>query len=104
MQRSRFLPRHGSCILSGFTVTTSGLSQQGGKRGHPLTEGQGLNVASITAIHVLMATAAREAGTCCPAAWPPAMEEEEDGLGRRPADLHLPSLYEESLCLGQIGF
>lgn len=32
------------------------------------------------------------------------MEEEEDGLGRRPADLHLPSLYEESLGLGQIGF
>lgn len=79
-----------------FTVTASGLGQQGAERGHPVTEGQGPNAASVTAIHVPMASAvaiaAREAGKCRPASWPRA-QEEEDSLRGRPAGLqHLPFL------------
>lgn len=47
-----------------FTVTASGLGQQGAERGHPVTEGQGPNAASVTAIHVPMART-RSCGQCC---------------------------------------
>lgn len=47
-----------------FIVTASGLGQQGGERGHPVTEGQGPNAASVTAIHVPMARM-QSCGQCC---------------------------------------
>lgn len=81
-----------------FTVTVSGLGQQGGERGHPVTEGQGrmqplsLPFAFQWPGRGPAASAAREAGKCHPASWPRA-QEEEDSLRGRPEGLqHLPFL------------